>query len=493
MRRMRASAAYHFEPRVFALRPAPGVGRVLSALRDRRGLIGLDSRGGKPRRFSLVGFDPLPDDAARTKEESRRTISDLRCMLSRLSTSRTADLPGPFHGGFLGALAYDIGVEDEDQVLPADPLQMPRIVGGLYCDFVFFDHPANAAWLVLGESPGDDRDSVNRRREAFLADLASDENRTPESPTLLSPLERKTSADRHRQRIEKVRRFIARGEIYQANLAHRLTQRVAGHPIDIYLGLREANPAPYMAYLSWHAGTRSPDIDTRPTGALLSSSPELLLESDGVYATTRPVKGTIRSSSHPATDAEARRRLLESAKDRAELTMIVDLERNDLGRIAVPGSVRVGPYPRLETYTNLHHLVADVSCKLAEGRDAIHALGALFPGGSITGAPKLRSMEIIAALEEEGRGFFTGSAGFIDTRGHALLNILIRTMIWKPEPEGNADEAEVTFHVGSGITWGSIAALEEEETRLKGEAIAACLGNGRHPSLRSTRHQEASP
>jgi anthranilate/para-aminobenzoate synthase component I len=152
--------------------------------------------------------------------------------------------------------------------------------------------------------------------------------------------------------------------------------------------------------------------------------------------------------------------------------MIVDLERNDLGRCARPGAVRVESFPRLETYATVHHLVADVAAEVRPGIDAFDLLAALFPGGSISGAPKLASLAAIAELEGDGRGFFTGSLGFVDTRGHAAWNILIRTLVWRP---GTSGPGEVSLSVGGGITWPSDAAAEERETLDKAAGILAAL------------------
>jgi len=265
------------------------------------------------------------------------------------------------------------------------------------------------------------------------------------------------------------------GVIYQANLAHRITLQLRGDPLDVYLRLRRVNPAPYMAFLRWDPTTSTPGAGC-PQGALLSASPELLLEFDGARALTRPIKGTAPRGADPESDARAALALLGSEKDLAELAMIVDLERNDLGRCARPGGVRVEVFPRLETFATVHHLVADVAADVRPGVDAFDLLAALFPGGSITGAPKLASMDAIAELEGEGRGFFTGSLGFVDTRGHAAWNILIRTLVWRPRSR----DGEVSFHVGGGITWSSDAAAEERETMIKGAGLLHALQAGGH-------------
>jgi para-aminobenzoate synthetase component 1 len=380
-------------------------------------------------------------------------------------------VPGPFQGGFLGALGYDLGVSGEQQSLPTDPWTSPPVVGGLYTDFVCLDHESDRAWLVLGEDPGDGRPLVATRRAALLDELerAAPPDVLGDGASGVGPLVRHVPPTTHCERVEEIRRRIALGDLYQANLAHRFTRETRGHPLDLYLRLRGVESAPYMGYLAW-----GPEAG-RPAGALLSASPELLLECGGGVARTRPIKGTAPRGANPVEDGQRKRELLASEKDRAELAMIVDLVRNDLGRVARPGGVRVDGFPSLETYASVHHLVADVSAELARGLDAGDALAALFPGGSITGAPKLASMRTIADLEGEGRGFFTGSLGFLDLRGHGSWNILIRTLVWRPAGGGEGEAGEVSFHAGGGITWSSEAGAEELETRLKGAALAAAL------------------
>ena len=377
-------------------------------------------------------------------------------------------LPGPFRGGFIGALAYDAGVCGEGQALPAEPWGGTHLMGGLYTDFILWDHAGEAAWLVLGEEPGDGRPPLKEREEAVLAALDAGPTRRSVRPR--GALERHVSSDEHRRRVEAARALIAAGEIYQANIAHRFTRAIEGAPVDQYLALREVNPAPYMGYLAEGGGER-------PTRALLSASPELLVELDGLRATTRPIKGTAARAQDPALDARLAEALRKSEKDRAELAMIVDLARNDLGRVARAGTVRVDEFPTLRSYEGVHHLMADVTAEVCEGVDGFALLGALFPGGSITGAPKLRAMEAIAELEEEGRGFFTGSMGYASLDGGAAWNILIRTMLWRPQAD-SATAGEVSFRVGGGITWGSDPAAEDEETLVKADRLMSALEEG---------------
>ncbi len=281
----------------------------------------------------------------------------------------------------------------------------------------------------------------------------------------------------HRRRIEVARERIAAGDVYQVNLAHPFECSTRGAPEDLYRALRRANPAPYMGFMR---------IDAEPGGAsggaLLSASPELLLEYDGELLRTRPIKGTAPRGDSPQADRALAEALLASEKDLAELVMIVDLERNDLGRIAGPGGVRVEGYPSLESYARVHHLMADVVARPAPGVGALEALGALFPGGSVTGAPKLAAMDVIAELEGEGRGYFCGALGYLDGRGRAAFNLLIRTMEWRPlgtpaeGPEGAPFDGQVSFRVGGGITWSSDPAAEDLETLAKARGLLEALG-----------------
>jgi para-aminobenzoate synthetase component 1 len=423
--------------------------------------------------WSLFGFDPIAAESA-PPPTGIPGPDGLRACLERLARDGGDRVPGPFGGGFLGALAYDLGVPGENQSLPADPWRTPRVVGGLYVDFVVVEHGSGRSWLVLGEDPGDGRPSLRERREELLEAL-----RAPAQPSRVvaaGPLVRHIEGDLHRARIESLRARIARGDLYQANLAHRFTRAMHGTPQDIQRVLRRHHPAPWSLFLTWG------DAPRRPQGALLSASPELLLASDGRRLRTRPIKGTVARGVDAREDELRRAELCASDKDRAELAMIVDLERNDLGRVARLGSVRVEELGAVESYATVHHMVAQVRANLAPGRDSVDALAALFPGGSISGAPKLRAMEIIAELEGEGRGFFTGSAGFLDLEDRCAFNVLIRSLVWRPDPiaAGPAQQTagEVSFHVGGGITWSSDAAREEQETLDKGAALAAALETG---------------
>jgi len=257
--------------------------------------------------------------------------------------------------------------------------------------------------------------------------------------------------------VRRALAYIRAGDIYQVNLSQRFQAPCQGDPFDVYLGLRAQSPAPFSAYL------RYPDF------AVLSSSPERFLryQPHDRLVETRPIKGTRPRGADPDSDRVLAAELLDSAKDRAENVMIVDLERNDLGRVAEVGSVVVAGLCELESYATVHHLTSTIRARLHSDRDVVDLLRATFPGGSITGAPKIRAMEIIDEMEPVARGVYTGAIGYIGFDGALDLNIAIRTMVIK--------DGVASFHVGGGIVADSDPALEYEETLHKGAALARVL------------------
>jgi para-aminobenzoate synthetase component 1 len=250
--------------------------------------------------------------------------------------------------------------------------------------------------------------------------------------------------------------YIHAGDVFQVNYAHEFRAGYRGDPLALYLALRAHNPAPYGAYL-----------DTGRGSAILSTSPELFLSVRDRTVVTRPIKGTRPRGEDESGDARQADELRFSEKDAAELAMIVDLERNDLGRVCRPGSIEVSEAGAIEAYASVWHRVAEVRGELEEGADRVDLLAATFPGGSITGAPKIRAMEIIDELEAGRRGPYTGSIGILTDHGAMELNIAIRTPV--------VARGEVRLWVGGGIVADSAPGAEYRETLDKGRAIFAAL------------------
>lgn len=256
--------------------------------------------------------------------------------------------------------------------------------------------------------------------------------------------------------VRRAQEYIAAGDIYQVNLSQRFSSRWQGDPFAFYQALRRSSPAPHAAFLN--LGGR----------AVLSSSPELFLKITGRRIRTCPIKGTRPRHPDSAADERAARELCGSAKERAELVMITDLERNDLGQVCEFGSVRVSDLLRLESYEQVFHLVSTVEGRLRADIDPVTALRFCFPGGSITGAPKKRAREIIAELEPVPRGLYTGAIGYFGFNGESQFNIAIRTVI--------LEEGVARFHTGAGIVADSVPSAEYEETLHKAAGILLAAG-----------------
>jgi aminodeoxychorismate synthase component I/5,10-methenyltetrahydrofolate synthetase len=256
-------------------------------------------------------------------------------------------------------------------------------------------------------------------------------------------------------RAARIIDYIEAGDCYQANLTREFRVGCSGDPWDLYRHLHDTNPAPMGAFLEY------------PFGAVLSSSPERFVTVEGRDVITKPIKGTRRRRADPAQDEAAKAALLASEKDRAENVMIVDLLRNDIGRVCEPGSVAAPEICKLESFATVHHLVSTVTGRLAAGKDALHLLEACFPGGSITGAPKRRAMEIIEELEPHRREVYCGAIGYLTATGRMDMNIPIRTTV--------CANGELRFYAGGGIVADSSPESEYEETEVKIAAIRNAL------------------
>ncbi len=389
--------------------------------------------GGRLGRRSFWGADPdlvLRSWGTRIEIERCRGVTerfegDPFDVLRSLLAERT-QAPG---GAAVGYLGY--GLKRHIERLPdtaVDDLRLPD------CQLAFYDrvHPLDPRPL-------------------------SPPAASPGPPAQFEGLRSTFTREEYEAAIQQALAYIRAGDIYQVNLSQRFQAPRGGDPFDTYLALRSQSPAPFGAYLCY------------PGFAVLSSSPERFLryQPQGSLVETRPIKGTRPRGADPTSDRALAGELLASAKDRAENVMIVDLERNDLGRVAAVGSVVVTGLCELETYATVHHLTSTVQARLSAGRDIVDLLRATFPGGSVTGAPKIRAMEIIDELEPVARGLYTGAIGYVAFDGSLDLNVAIRTMVVK--------DGVASFHVGGGIVADSDPAQEFEETLHKGAAMARVL------------------
>jgi len=427
----------------------PGLEALIERFGRRGGSFVLDSaqRNDGLGDWSFLGAHPFATVDGVGLEELREVLSEHR-------VERGGAIP--FTGGAVGFLAYDYGRRIERIAsAAADDRGISDSHFGLYDGVAAYEHASGRLFLIAHGIRGSEPAVLADLRDIALTEVA------PGEPVCRSgDWEWNLSADAFRAAVGRVRDYIASGDVYQVNLSRRARCVFEGDPLRLYRALRAGNPAPYGAYLD--------------CGALqvFSTSPEQFLRKRGRDLATRPIKGTRPRGADAAGDREQAALLRQSVKDRAELLMIVDLVRNDLGRVAEYGSVRVEGLYQLEHYARVIHQTGRVKARLAAGRDVVDAIHALFPGGSITGAPKVRAMEIIEELEPTRRGVYCGSIGYLGFDGDAELNIAIRSLHLK---DGRLD-----YQVGGGIVWDSEPEAEYRETLDKGRAIretidALCL------------------
>jgi para-aminobenzoate synthetase component 1 len=441
---------------------------VAEAFRDLPGLALLESaRPGRNARWTYLTADPVAILEAPAAGPDPFAVA--RRLVARLDRTPIIPADAPrFIGGLVGFLGYDLGHALERlPSIAADDQGLPPLRLALHDWVVAWDRRTGHAWLGGRALDGDGR-RLARRLDDVHARLTMPPARASDPPidATGAPFAFRSSLTRaaYEAGVASVRDHIARGDLYQANLTRRLETPFADDPWPRYRHLRTGDPSLFSAYLDL-----GPSPETGRPRALLSASPEpfLSLDSGGLVASD-PIKGTRPRGRDRAEDRALACELLASAKDRAENVMIVDVLRNDLGRVCEPGTVRVPRLCRLERTAAVQHLVSTVTGRLAPGRDAFHLLAASFPGGSITGAPKIRAMEILEGLEPVRRGPYTGALGWIGPDGAMQTSILIRTFV--------ADGRRLTLHVGGGITWGSDPATEWEETVTKARGPLGAIG-----------------
>lgn len=464
----------HLTPHVVELSPVPDVVTALRAVSHWPGVLLLDSALERERvgRYSYLLADPIQtfrlDDATFDHDPFR----ELERIGQQYQTPTIPDLP-PFQGGIAGLMGYELGCCWE-RIAPAQhqEFQLPLLHAGLYDWVITWDHAQKKCWLV--SQRWQNGNGVERAKRVIRS-LENHQRRPVAPPVMIAkqPLSTEQlaphwaapglpglvsnfSRDDYLRAVARVIEYIRSGDIFQANLSQRLLypQREL-NPVELYERLRAVNPAPFAGlYLGddW---------------AILSASPERFLRVDDGAVETRPIKGTRRRPSGPEADLFTQDELRGSEKDMAENVMIVDLLRNDLSRVCMPGTVRVPQLCQIESYRTVQHLVSEVRGELREGASPWDLFRATFPGGSITGAPKVRAMEIISELEPTARGPYTGSLFAVGMNGSVDSNLLIRTFVWR--------RGWLQCGVGGGIVAGSDPEAEYEETLHKAAGMLQAL------------------
>jgi para-aminobenzoate synthetase component 1 len=369
----------------------------------------------------------------------------------------------PFNGGAVGYFSYDLCHFIER--LPSravDDLQLPECYLAFYDAVVAFDHLENRAYIVSTGFPELDEKKRLRRAAERIQELRSlimmappPAVSAPETPEKPAALKANFTHKKYLEAVARAREFICAGDIFQVNISQRFETEISAPPYELYKKLRKLNPAPFANYFNFEGVS------------IVGASPERFLKLRGDIVETRPIKGTKPRGKTPVADRILGESLLKSVKDRAENIMIVDLQRNDIGRVCRYGTVKVTELAILETYPTVFHLTSTVVGQLKEGKGIVDLLKATFPGGSITGAPKVRAMEIIDELEPTRRGIYTGSLGYISFGGDMDLNIVIRTIIIK--------DGKAYFQVGGAIVYDSEPESEYIETLDKGRALMRAL------------------
>jgi len=441
----------------------------------RRAALLLSGADGHPAsRFSILARDPVAEirlmpgvvevDRRPQGGAVTRIEGDPFAALRRLlPAGERAPDDLPWNGGAIGFLGYALrtAIERLPRAAP-DPFDQPDGWLGIYDEAILFDHRDRRVLRIAVEATGEGRRRGDDRRAALRSILGAAARPRP-APAPLPVVEVMAATPRagYLRAVERALEHVAAGDLYQVNLSHRIEAPLRETPIELFVRLAAANPAPFAAYL---------DIGAMQ---IVSASPERFVSLRDGVAESRPIKGTRPRGATPMEDAALARALQASPKDRAENVMIVDLVRNDLGRVVRPGSVRVETLWGLESFATVHHLVSTVTGRLRDDCDRIDLVRALFPGGSMTGAPKIRAMEVIAALEREERGVYAGAVGHLARGGGLDLNIVIRTIVSKG--------GRAMFRVGGGIVADSDPGAEHAETLDKARALLAAIG-GRMPA-----------
>jgi para-aminobenzoate synthetase component I len=467
--------------------------KLFSLLRDKKWAMLLDSGqainpetgkvGSQYGRYDILVAEPFitlqtidnetiierDGEITRSKTEPFTLLKNLLAEFKIEQNHAQNDLSGgnfpcqiPFSGGALGYFGYDLGRSLEKLPTIAKPSQhIPAMMIGIYDWAIVVDHREKRSFLVSNHLLESTREKMDALQAAWiLAPRASSEDDAKNPFFVTSKISSNLPQKMYEKAFQKVKNYIAAGDCYQVNLAQRFSAKVQGDAWQMYEKLRQLNPAPFMAYMNLPLNGGNFEGDYFQ---ILCDSPERFLQTDGEHVETRPIKGTRPRSSDPVQDLFSTNELLTSEKDKAENVMIVDLLRNDLGKVCEIGSVKVNQLFTLQSFANVHHLVSIIVGKLKPSTNAVDLLKACFPGGSITGAPKLRAMQIIEELEPNRRELYCGTIGYVSFDGKMDTNIAIRTAI--------VAKNVINFYAGGGIVADSSCEKEYNETLDKASSF----------------------
>ncbi|MBM6616082.1 aminodeoxychorismate synthase, component I [Bacillus suaedaesalsae] len=418
-------------------------------------------RGGK---YSIMGFEPVAIMNGKnnklhiTMNENTTTIEgnplhEMGKWMEQFQIEQNPELPD-FQSGAIGFISYDYARYIEK--LPSiseDDLNTPDLYFMIFDEVFIYEHENEALYIVtcMDEDLGKvAHHRLNQLKDQWLQ--ADDPNHSEHAQkSIQNDLHVSLTDEEFKNAVNKVQEYISQGDIFQVNLSVRQSQKLHVEPIDVYSSLRDINPSPYMAYI------HTPDFQ------IVSGSPELLVKKSGKVLSTRPIAGTRSRGINEEEDEKLAKELIENEKERAEHVMLVDLERNDLGKVCKYGTVEVDEFMVIERYSHVMHIVSNVKGELADQYDAYDVIDAVFPGGTITGAPKVRTMEIIEELEPVRRGIYTGSIGWIGYNGDMELNITIRTMM--------VSNDQAYIQAGAGVVIDSNPSYEYKESLKKAKAL----------------------
>ncbi|MHC8671310.1 aminodeoxychorismate synthase component I [Bacillus cereus] len=417
---------------------------------------------GRGGRYNIVGLNPVAvirgkGETLHISESGKETIKRgnpldlMQEYMEQWKTDYNPEYP-PFQGGAIGYFSYDcIRYIEKLPSLAEDDIDIPDIFFLLFDDVFVYDQKEQVLWVITHyvDKYEEAKERLNEWKSLWMTE-APEVTVSFESPEKKSEAVAFTEAG-FMKAVECIQEYIGAGDVFQVNLSTRQERTLQTHPLEIYTSLREINPSPYMGYLELG------DFQ------IVSGSPELLIKKQGTEVSTRPIAGTRSRGADEQEDEELARELIENEKERAEHVMLVDLERNDLGRVCKYGTVEVDEFMVIEKYSHVMHIVSNVRGEVEEDKDAFDLVKAVFPGGTITGAPKIRTMEIIEELEPVRRGIYTGSIGWIGYSGDTELNIVIRTLL--------AKDGKAHVQAGAGIVIDSNPENEYKESLKKAIAL----------------------